>query len=79
MQNQKKNKKLYASIKKDGINPKDYMKYETRFSCDECSHFDHVAEKCSLGYNSQPHRKANQIKQYELSGNMALCRFHEID
>lgn len=71
--------RLHASIKKDTVNPSDYLKYESRFSCEDCSHYDGAVVKCTLGYNPTHHLKATQTRQYELAGNMAFCRFLEID
>lgn len=71
--------RLTPSIKKDVVNPHDFMKYDTRFSCEDCSHFDGDKILCTIGYNPQHHLKAVQNHQYELAGNMAFCRFLEID
>jgi hypothetical protein len=72
-------KRLSTSIRFDPTNPVDYLKYDVRFACEDCTHFDFANEKCTLGYNSKWHRKEFQKKSYELSGKMALCRFLEID
>jgi len=72
-------KRIRASIKKDAMNPADFLKYDFRFACEECSHFDGENRRCTLGYNVAPHLKAQQHHDFELSGRMALCRFHEID
>lgn len=72
-------KRIRSSIKKDAVNPTDYLKYDFRTSCEDCSHFDSKTSSCTLGYNTAPHRKAQQIKDYELSGVIAQCRFLEID
>ncbi len=72
-------KRLRTSIRFDGINPTDYLKYDHRFSCEDCTHFNRETEKCTLGYETKWHRKEFQNKSYELSGKMALCRFIEID
>ena len=72
-------KRLYPSIKKDSIHPSDYLRFDFRSSCDDCTHFNLKSETCTLGYNAANHRKAQQIHDYELSGRLALCRFHEID
>lgn len=72
-------KRIHPSIKKDGMNPTDFLKYDFRFACEECSHFDSALEYCTLGYNSAPHRKAEQTREYLATGRMAQCRFHEID
>ncbi|MBK9323365.1 MAG: hypothetical protein IPM97_10550 [Bdellovibrionaceae bacterium] len=72
-------KRIYASIKKDVVNPRDYLKYDIRSACEDCSHFASETTCCTLGYNVAPHLKAQQKHDMELSGRMAQCRFHEID
>jgi hypothetical protein len=72
-------KRLSTSIRFDPTNPTDYLKYDFRFACEDCTHFDCEHEHCTLGYNPKWHRKEFQKKSYELSGKMALCRFLEID
>jgi len=72
-------KRIRPSIRKDAINPRDYLKYDFRTSCEDCSHFYTLKSLCTLGYNTAPHRKAQQQKDYELSGMIAQCRFIEID
>lgn len=76
---EKSQPRLHASIRKESLHPADYLKYDTRFSCEDCSHFDSEKVVCTIGYNPIHHLKATQIHQYELSGNMAFCRFIEID
>lgn len=71
--------RIHSSIKKDTMDPSDYLKFETRFSCEECSHFDSLNETCTIGYVTSHHRQAAQEQQYLLAGNIAFCRFHEID
>ena len=71
--------RLRPSILKERVNPHDYLTYDTRFSCEDCSHFDDLKVVCTLGYNPNHHLKAEQTRQYELSGKMAFCRFLEID
>ncbi|HND84240.1 MAG TPA: hypothetical protein PLU50_00465 [Pseudobdellovibrionaceae bacterium] len=77
--NRKKNKRINPTIKHDGVNPSDYLKYDLRSSCEECSHFDSIKIQCTFGYVVEPHLKINQQKSYTLSGKIAFCRFHEID
>lgn len=71
--------RLRPSIKKDRVNPHDYLHYETRFSCEDCSHFDADKIECTIGYDPSHHLKAEQTHQFNLAGNMAFCRFLEID
>lgn len=75
----KSQSRLHASIKKDHVNPRDYLAYDTRFSCEDCSHFDPIHTVCTIGYNPAHHLKEEQTRQYLLAGNMAFCRFLEID
>ncbi len=76
-------KRLTPSIKKDYVHPSDYLNFDHRWSCEDCSHFkrkDELSgEACTIGYIISHHLKAQQIHDYELSGKMAFCRFHEID
>ena len=72
-------KRTKGSIKKDYVHPGDYNKYDSRWSCEDCSHFDAFSEACTLGYTSEFHRKSVQEASYALSGKIAFCRFHEID
>ena len=72
-------KRIRSSIKKDVVNPRDYLKYDFRTSCEDCSHFDSLTPSCTLGYNTLPHRKTQQAHDYELCGAIAQCRFLEID
>lgn len=66
-------------MKKDVIHPRDYNSYKLPYACEDCSYFSSENATCTLGFNTTPHLKKNQIQSYELSGKMALCRFIEID
>lgn len=72
-------KRLRQSIRFDAINPSDYLKYNLVSACEECTHFHHEEERCTLGYETKWHRKDFQKKSYELKGEVAICRFMEID
>jgi hypothetical protein len=72
-------KRIHPSIKKDGVNPSDFLKYDFRSACEDCSHFDSLKILCTLGYNTAPHLKTQQLHDYETSGKIAQCRFLEID
>ncbi|MGE0633603.1 MAG: hypothetical protein AB7O96_14415 [Pseudobdellovibrionaceae bacterium] len=72
-------KRLGISIKADTVNPADFLKYEMRSSCEECTHFNPENGKCTLGYVTKYHRKEQQLADYLLTGKMVFCRFHEID
>lgn len=71
--------KLKRSIKKEYISPGDFFKYKIPMSCEDCSHYSMTNDKCTLGNNTLEHRRAAQLKSYELSGTVAFCRLHEID
>lgn len=72
-------RRINQSIKRDVVNAHDYITFEHRWSCDECTHFNSVSETCTLGYETSHHRLAEQRRSFELSGRIAFCRFHEID
>lgn len=72
-------KRLTKSIRLDGVNPRDYFKYDFRFACEDCSHFNSETGNCTIGYHTKHHRKAEQQRLYELCGKFAVCRFLEID
>lgn len=72
-------KRLTRSIKKDPVHPADFRKYKLPYACEDCTHFDAPTESCTIGYVTGPHRRAEQLREYHLSGRMALCRFQEID
>ncbi len=72
-------KRIGTSIKKEYIRPQDYLKYDHRFSCEDCTYFKTDVLSCSLGFKTDDHRKEAQEKAYHLSGKIAFCRFLEID
>lgn len=72
-------KRPRPSIRKDFVLASELRIYNFKYACEDCSHFGTTEEWCSLGYNSKNHRRAEQIRSYELSGKMALCHFMEID
>lgn len=72
-------KRIGVSIKKEKINPGDYLKYDHRLSCEDCTYFKPEPQTCSLGFQTENHKKSTQTKDYELSGRVAICRFLEID
>jgi hypothetical protein len=72
-------KKARSSIKRDTVNPSDYLKYHHCFSCEDCVHFKVSDATCTIGYRTQWHRKEFQTQEYERTGRLAHCRFLEID
>lgn len=72
-------KRLKKSIKKEAISGHDYLNYKLPISCEDCSHFSHTQQLCTLGNRTIEHRKDAQTKSYLLSGTVAFCRLLEID
>ena len=72
-------KRLTASIKKDTVNPADWLRYDFRSACEDCTHFCLTDFSCTLGYHTSHHREEKQQSDYILSGRIAQCRFLEID
>ncbi|OFZ31462.1 MAG: hypothetical protein A2622_02445 [Bdellovibrionales bacterium RIFCSPHIGHO2_01_FULL_40_29] len=71
--------RLRPSMRREAIHPADYNTYHMPYACEDCSHFASQTTTCTLGLNPAPHLREIQKKNYELSGQMALCRFQEID
>jgi hypothetical protein len=67
------------SIRRDQIRAEDYMRLDLRIACEDCSHFDPQAQRCTIGYNAANHRRAEQERTYQLGGRVAFCRFIELD
>lgn len=72
-------KRIGWSIRKDAINPSDYLRYKQPMACEDCSHFKASNETCTLGMPTEAHLRRNQELSYRLSGKVALCRLQEID
>ena len=70
---------LRRSIKKDRVNPSDFLHIDNIYCCEQCSYFDHYNESCILGFSTEPHLKKEQLRTFEFTGQMAFCRFLEID
>ena len=63
----------------DPIHPRDYNSLNIIYYCEQCAHFNHATQSCSIGYDASKHVKAAQDKYYELMGKVAFCRLCEID
>ncbi len=76
-------KKKYAPLNRgiifDKVNPRDFNSVNLMYSCEQCSFFNGENKSCNMGHNTKYHLKENQLKSYELSGRMCICRNHEID
>lgn len=62
----------------DTIRARDFLRLELRFFCDDCAHFNGESLTCTIGYRAR-HTRTEQLRLYELTGKMALCRSIEID
>lgn len=71
-------KRARKSIHRDRIDPTLFRRLQLRFFCDDCSHYSASERFCTLGYRAR-HTRAEQLVEYELTGQMALCRAIEID
>lgn len=71
--------RIRPTMRKETIHPTDYNHLNLPYSCEECSHFVEKNKSCTLGLNTFYHLAEIQKKTYHLSGQMALCRFQEID
>ena len=71
-------KKAKRSIKVDPVAAADLARYQVRFFCEDCCHYDATGGRCTMGYLPQ-HTRAEQMALYALSGKIAFCRFIEID
>lgn len=67
------------SIILDPIHPRDFRELDIIFYCEQCSHFAPENGTCTIGYEASKHNKEAQLKNYELYGRVAFCRFSEID
>lgn len=72
-------KKIRTSIRRDAMHPGDYLNFQFRFACEDCTHFKASDASCTMGYGTKWHRRDFQTEEYERTGRMALCRFLEID
>ncbi|OFZ16913.1 MAG: hypothetical protein A2Z20_09370 [Bdellovibrionales bacterium RBG_16_40_8] len=67
------------SIILDGVNPRDLRELSLIYCCEQCSYFSHSLKKCAMGFRFEKHTRENQLRLYDLTGKMALCRSQEID
>lgn len=67
------------SIILDAVSGRDFRELNLIYCCEQCSYFDSKLGACAMGFHVDKHRRANQLKLYNLTGKMALCRSQEID
>lgn len=63
----------------DGIHPRDMRELNLIYSCEQCSYFSSQSKRCAMGFKVEKHMRENQLKLYNLTGKMAICRSQEID
>jgi hypothetical protein len=66
------------SIKTDRIHPRHWNHFDLRVSCDDCSFFAPEKGECVIGFKAR-FRKATQAAEFDRTGEIAMCRFLEID
>lgn len=70
---------LRPSIKKDRIHPKDFNSLNIPFACEDCAHFNPEFSSCTIGFWTKNHLRHAQLQSYFMSGEMAICRFMEVE
>lgn len=63
----------------DGVKARDFRELNLIYCCEQCSYFDSQLKACAMGFHSEKHQRANQLKLYNLTGKIAICRSQEID
>lgn len=79
IQTPRKKPPLRRGIVQDAVSAKDFLELDLRYACEQCSHFDPLSELCTFGHQAENHKMAVQLKNYELTGRLAICRNLEID
>lgn len=67
------------SIILDAVNPRDFRELNIIYCCEQCSYFDSRLASCAMGFHVAKHMRENQLRLYDLTGKLALCRSQEID
>lgn len=63
----------------DPVHPRDFMRLNFTFCCEQCVHFDQPGERCTMDQDTRPHRRTAQLDNYQRTGRMFFCRNLEID
>jgi hypothetical protein len=63
----------------DPVSLEQFKRMNYASSCEDCTHFESLNEKCTFKYPTTPHLRRNQLASLEKSGRMAFCRTIEID
>lgn len=67
------------SIIMDKVNPQDFRELNLVYACEQCIYYSAKKHQCAMGFKIDLHLKENQLKLYELTGRMAICRAQEVD
>ncbi len=67
------------SIIMDKVHPTDLRVHGMVYACEDCSHYCPAKNSCAMDFKVDKHLRKNQLKLYELTGRMAICRAHEVD
>lgn len=69
---------FHKSIILDGVKASDLRQMNIMYACEQCSYFSPKAG-CAMGFRFQLHTRENQLKLWERTGKMAICRSQEVD
>jgi len=70
---------LRRSIIQDAFKASDLRELNVIYCCEQCSYFSTRESRCAMGFKVEYHMREAQLKLYDLTGKMALCRSQEID
>jgi hypothetical protein len=63
----------------DGVHPRDFRELNIIYCCEQCSYYDDKKQSCAMGFKVEKHQRAAQLRLYERTGKLAICRSQEID
>lgn len=66
------------TIRPDRVQANDIKNLNIIYACEDCIYFKAKGPSCVLGLSTEPHLRLNQLKKFNLSGQMLFCRFLEI-
>jgi hypothetical protein len=69
---------FHRSIILDGVKAADMRTMNLMYCCEQCSYYSAKAG-CAMGFKYQLHLRENQLRLWELTGKMAICRSQEVD
>ena len=63
----------------DRVHPRDFREIGLIYCCEQCSYYNMNTRRCAMGFKVEKHQRESQLKLYNLTGKMAICRSQEID